>query len=605
LGFSIIISVIDLENCKEETIMKTKCRLTLLILCLSLTMTAMVYSSEDKSPRPPLTKREDSTGENGVISGKVVDAETGEPLANVIVMLYRWEDSISQRTQTDANGEYEFVGLGSGSYNVTAMHMGYLKQTYGEEGGGISSSISLLPNAQKEHIDFRLLPAASIAGKVTDEASIPVPGCPIACWRVTQSDGNVSYEYTGIARPTNAEGEFVIADLPPGKYIVCNQHQAAADGILLNSLYPIVYYPQNSPRENAKIIEVKPKSKISGIDLVLKKPNGYTVTGTIRETTPWPPFLRGKENGAPIADAAVIISLRDMLPGNLVTISKSDGSYKFDGLSSGQYQLTADAVEQNYVRTSEWLELGVEIPTKQVDISLEKASRISGRVVTDDGSPLPTVPDYMRGFMHPFGGIVIPARSDSAQHPEASIRLFSTPDLKQTYLAPGIQPAMLNVDIDYSFSAYGVAPGENRLSFHIRPPYYIKEIRWKGQDISEKFTVQPSEELSDIEVTVAIASGTIYGQVVSSKTSAPVANVRIYPESVKEERSLRFGVSDEEGNFIIKSVPPGEYKVYAVKMGGDREAFRTRYEREKEHAVQLTIEHKEQKHIKLIVHEEE
>jgi len=596
--------------------MKTKCRLMLLVLCLSLTMTTVVYSSEDKSLRPPLTKGENSTGENGVISGKVVDAETGEPLANIIVMLYRWEDSISQRTQTDANGEYEFVGLSSGSYNVTAMHAGYLRQTYGEEGGGISSSISLLPNTKKEHIDFRLLPAASIAGRVTDEFDIPVDGCPMACWRVTQSDGNVSYEYAGLARPSNAEGEYVITDLPPGKYIVCNQHQASADGILLNSLYPIVYYPQNSLRENAKIIEVKPKSKISGIDLVLKKPNGYTVTGTIRETTPWPPFLRGKENGAPIAGAAVIISLRDMLPGNLVTISKSDGSYKFDGLSSGQYQLTVDAVEQNYVRTSEWLELGVEIPTKQVDISLEKASRISGRVVTDDGSPLPAVPDYMRGFMHPFGGIVISARSyfspfakggrgDFAQHPEASIRLFSTPDLKQTYLAPGIQPAMLDVDADYFFFADSVASGENRLSLHIRPPYYIKEIRWKGQDISEKFTVQPSERLSDIEVTVAIASVTIYGQVVSSKTGAPVANARVYPESVKEERSLRFGVSDEEGNFIIKSVPPGEYKVYAVKMGGDRETFRTRYEREKEQAIQLTIGHKEQKHIKLIVHEEE
>jgi len=96
-----------------------------------------------------------------------------------------------------------------------------------------------------------------------------------------------------------------------------------------------------------------------------------------------------------------------------------------------------------------------------------------------------------------------------------------------------------------------------------------------------------------------------HGQVVSKKTGAPVANARVYPESVQKGRSLRFGMSDEKGNFIIKAVPPGEYKVYAVKIGGGREAFRERYEREKENAIQLTIEQKEQKSVKLFVHEDE
>lgn len=59
---------------------------------------------------------------NSVISGKILDAQSGEPLAGVHVFL----SSRLKGTTTDANGQYKIEHLPRGSYKVVASIIGYV-----------------------------------------------------------------------------------------------------------------------------------------------------------------------------------------------------------------------------------------------------------------------------------------------------------------------------------------------------------------------------------------------------------------------------------------------------------------------------------------------
>ncbi|MBA7634332.1 hypothetical protein ES703_41916 [subsurface metagenome] len=53
------------------------------------------------------------------VYGLVIDTETGEPLADVLVSLN------DQVTSTDADGYYELVGIEPGTYSITFQKEGY------------------------------------------------------------------------------------------------------------------------------------------------------------------------------------------------------------------------------------------------------------------------------------------------------------------------------------------------------------------------------------------------------------------------------------------------------------------------------------------------
>lgn len=85
--------------------MYLRCFLVIQMLCFIVTMHAKAQVSG-----------------NSVITGKVVDSESGEPLAGVHVFL----SSRLQGTTSDAEGNYQIVQLTPGSYKVVASIIGYI-----------------------------------------------------------------------------------------------------------------------------------------------------------------------------------------------------------------------------------------------------------------------------------------------------------------------------------------------------------------------------------------------------------------------------------------------------------------------------------------------
>src|SRR5262249_27619372 len=92
-------------------------------------------------PPPPVTTlaHQPSTA----LSGRVVDAVTRMPLAQVTVRL----DSVSRFAITDAQGRYTISDIAPGTYGVTARRLGYLSQT---------RTVRVTNDSATVHVDFAL-----------------------------------------------------------------------------------------------------------------------------------------------------------------------------------------------------------------------------------------------------------------------------------------------------------------------------------------------------------------------------------------------------------------------------------------------------------------
>ncbi len=154
-----------------------------------------MYCSHDKLVRPPnciallLTlllalafhpgaaaaqQPDSSTAQAWHISGKVVDARSGRPLARCAVEINPTDNrGQSLSLETGDDGQFDFSGLRPGKYALSAAKRGYLTQSY-QQHESFSTAIAVGPELESENLLFNLTPQAIFYGTVTDEAGEPI-----------------------------------------------------------------------------------------------------------------------------------------------------------------------------------------------------------------------------------------------------------------------------------------------------------------------------------------------------------------------------------------------------------------------------------------------
>jgi len=90
-------------------------------------------------------KRAPSSGGN--IVGKVTEAGTGRPMANVEITVYS-KEGLSMKTTTDDSGNYSLANIPAGSYKVSAFLQGYYLNETREE---------IQIERGKKKVDFQLV----------------------------------------------------------------------------------------------------------------------------------------------------------------------------------------------------------------------------------------------------------------------------------------------------------------------------------------------------------------------------------------------------------------------------------------------------------------
>jgi len=142
----------------------------------------------------------------GGITGRVADAETGDPIAGAVVVARSASDA--GRAQTNERGVYRITDLEPGRYDVAAKARGYLLSRYPRQ-------VPVRANEMTDGIDFRLAGKRSghgaISGRVADRRTDePIRGATIVA-----VGGGARYK----AR-TDGRGRYLLRGLKPGRYSV-------------------------------------------------------------------------------------------------------------------------------------------------------------------------------------------------------------------------------------------------------------------------------------------------------------------------------------------------------------------------------------------------
>jgi len=157
------------------------------------------YGGSDRLPSSGTSSGPSVTTPIFVVSGRVTDKYTLEPLEDIDVGC--WHEDLEEwsETRTDTNGVYELNNVPLGEVEIIAMPESY----YARMGACFELTEDI------NDLDFALPPEARLCGKVLDaETAAPLAGIKVEYW----SDRYCVWQ-NGF---TDANGMFTLTNLPPG-----------------------------------------------------------------------------------------------------------------------------------------------------------------------------------------------------------------------------------------------------------------------------------------------------------------------------------------------------------------------------------------------------
>jgi hypothetical protein len=163
----------------------------------------------------------------GAISGVVKSGATGRPIAGAVAEL-RFGSQIApgplariQRQLTDAQGRFVFRDLPPGpGYMVSATRAGFVKAEFGQSVMfGPTGTITLSEGQWFSQADILMWRPGAIMGRVSDERGDPVVETVVRVLARQYVAGQLKL-LSGTAARTDDRGEYRIAGLLPGRYLV-------------------------------------------------------------------------------------------------------------------------------------------------------------------------------------------------------------------------------------------------------------------------------------------------------------------------------------------------------------------------------------------------
>ena len=149
----------------------------------------------------------------GQISGRVTDASTGAPLANITIKVVTSDGGWGGLVQTDASGIYTTAGMAEGTYYLRTLNAyPYLDELYSDipcpgsscwelSGTGVPVKADTTVNG----IDFPLTLGGTITGTVTDA----ITGAPLT--NISVRAFTASGAVAGSIVTTNPSGQYLAA----------------------------------------------------------------------------------------------------------------------------------------------------------------------------------------------------------------------------------------------------------------------------------------------------------------------------------------------------------------------------------------------------------
>jgi Carboxypeptidase regulatory-like domain len=503
--------------------------------CIALMLALLWFHSSPAAGQQPGSS---TTSQSWHISGKVVDARSGQALVRCVVEITPTDPrSLALSFETGDDGRFDFGGIPVGKYALSAAKRGYLTQSY-QQHDEFSTAIAVGPERISEDLLFHLMPQAIFYGTVNDEAGEPIRRAQVHLYEDRERDGirSTHQRQTVI---TDDRGMYEIANIPPGNYFLSasaqpwyagpanRQHsgmhseivEPSAAGSALDVAYPTTFYPNAINSDDAIPIPIRGGERIEA-NMAL---NGQRA---MRLQLP----LGGiRDGGFGVAMAQNVFGQMEQIPTSIQI--NHEGGIEISGVLPGQYEVTVNQSQGQSPPVSTHFTANIADGATQLAADSDVGEvTVSGKVTSLDSK--------LR-----FAGISL-----VGLHP------------KRNYFGP------LNDAGDFSLQ---VPPGEYEVIGQISERYLARvsspNAVVKGRVLQVEAGAAPKLE---------IVAGTGYGQVdgVAERGGRPASGVMVLlaPEDAKNNQILfRRDQSDSDGTFSLSNIIPGRYRLLAIDEGWD------------------------------------
>ncbi len=452
-----------------------------------------------------------------VITGHITDIN-GTALADIPAEVYDAGGTFVSSAASDDNGTYAVGGLPTGTYRVFFNSFKYAAQWYNGKPDIDSADAVFVTEGQiVNSIDAQLEPLfGSISGRVTDESNAPLVGYRV---EVRTLDNFPVSE-----AQTDNDGNYQIDWLLPGEYKVFFEGRP---GLYLDE------WSCNEPDFNmACTIFVWANQLSPGVDAQLAAYSTLfgSISGRVTD-----------ESNAPLVGYRVEVRTLDNFPVSEAQ-TDDDGNYQIDWLLPGEYKVFFEG--RPGLCLDEW-------SCNEPDFNM------ACTIFVWENQLSPGVDAQLAAYNTLFGSISGRV-TDESNAPLVGYRV-------EVRTLDNFPVSETQTDNDGNYQIDWLLPGEYKVFFEGRPGLYLDEWSCNEPDFNMACTifVWANQLNPGIDAQLA-AYSTLFGSIsgrVTDESNAPLVGYRV------EVRTLdNFPVSeaqtDDDGNYQIDWLLPGEYKVF-------------------------------------------
>ena len=504
------------------------------------------------------------------ISGLVISADAQpRPLRRARVTLNGAGLTMGRTAITADDGSFVFDRLPAGRFTLGAFKDGYVPMSYGATRTGRLGAGVQVAEGQAVGATLRLPRGAVITGTIVDVDGLPSQGIAVTALARRYVGTQGEQRYIGAGMPPFAvsddRGVYRIFGLPAGDYVVSAQPQQRLMGMSVpgtelrtitrgvvsdRGLTPSqVFHPAATDVGRASRVTLRAGEERSGIDIQLQYVPLATISGTVPTASGWNP-------------ANVMMVRTDEVAGfdpTRGTRADADGRFTLTGVTPGQYRIFARSTAASPVTTS-----GSPLIVPQGNIQAAFADvMVNGEDITNVSLSL--LPSFTIAGRVAFEG-------EKPPPPLADLRVFVPMTL--AVANAGLAAPQLHLESAGTFKVEGIVPGTYRMSGNVqglRAPigsWWLKSLVVNGRDIldapldlqqgTDQAVITLTDRASEIAGTLKDAQGApapeAYAVAFSTDRSAWFFNSR-------RIAAVRPG---RDGQFSIRNLPPGEYRVIAA-----------------------------------------
>lgn len=487
----------------------------------------------------------------GSIEGTVVRIGTGEPISGVRVTL--------QTTSGPGRGqERTVVSTESGEFVITDLDPGVHRigvtanvgQRLATEPG--SSVVFLAAGQMSKRVHLELMPAGSVSGRIRDSEGRTLVGLEVQLlWTTYEWGGRRSFHSAG-SKMTDERGEYRFLSVTEGRYYLI---AGSATGQLLSASpvvgdspngaqeqerYALTYYPGVLDLPDANVVEVQPGQNLAAFDFTVYAEETYKLRGRVIDSR------TGQE-----PEAVTLWIQSETFTGEPITSPinmGTNGEFEFRNLVPGSYTVEARILDKNQPDSPSRVSTSAPITisnsdTDDVMVVVFPPASIPGRL-TIDGQEVSS----FRGLEHIrvllAGGVS--SRQSQTVNPDGTFRIDS--------VMPG----------QYQVIACLGGPNSSACA-RSTPDFYLKYAQFDGQEVLNTPLQFLGTVGTALDIVLSPRPGRIQGTLLNEE-DAPVAGVQavLIPDHNRDRFDLyEFATSDPGGQFTIRGITPGVYKVFA------------------------------------------